>query len=107
MLELRPAKFLRVFLAGGKLHEAIIARCRELQVAGATVLAAQEGFGGGPDIHRARLLSNDRPLVIHIVDSEEKIARLIPEIERMIGTGMLAVSDVQLLRIHKDNWFTH
>ena len=101
MPELRPAKLLRVFLAGGKLHEAIIAKCREMQIAGATVLAAQEGFGGGPDIHRARLLSHDRPLVIHIVDSGDKIARLVPEIERMLGTGMLAVSDVQLLRVQK------
>jgi PII-like signaling protein len=99
---------LRVYLNGNErtasgkpLHVAIVDKCRELQIAGATVLPAQEGFGGGPEIHRARMLSHDRPLVVQIVDVPENIDRLIPAVEALLGTGMLAVSDVRQLRVHK------
>ena len=90
MKELREAKLLRIYIAVGKqkgkrpLHEIIVEKCREMQIAGATVLRAHEGFGSGPEIHHAHLLANDRPLEIVIVDDPAKIERLVPALESLL-----------------------
>ena len=86
---------------GKPLHEAIIAKCRELKIAGASVFAGLEGYGETAEIHRSHLVHSDRPIVIMIVDSAENIRRLIPVVENMIDTGLLATSVVQMTRIEK------
>ena len=103
----QPAKLLRIHCSegdrykGGPLHEAIVDKCRELKIAGATVFRGLQGFGESAEIHRSHLLANDQPIVITIVDSEQSVERLIPLIEEMMDTGMIAVSDVTALRIQK------
>ena len=104
---MQPAKLLRVHLSEGDRHEgkllyeAIVTRCRELGVAGATVFRGVEGFGETAELHHSGLLRGGRPIAITIVDSAEKLALVVPEIECMLHTGMLAMSDVQILRVQK------
>jgi PII-like signaling protein len=103
----KPARLLRLHLGesdryqGKPLYEAIVDRCQELRIAGATVFRGLEGFGETAEIHRHHLTRKDQPIVITIVDSEENLSRLIPEVEGMMGTGMIAISDVESLRIEK------
>jgi PII-like signaling protein len=95
-----PARLLRLHFSerdrhrGQPLYEAVVQRCRELQIAGATVFRGQEGYGDTAGIDR-------HPIVVTIVDTAENIARLIPEVEAMMDTGMIAVSDVEAIRIQK------
>ena len=86
---------------GKPLYEAIVQRCRELTIAGATVFRGLEGFGESAEIHRHHMIRKDQPIVVTIVDTAENLARLIPELEEMMDTGMIATSDVDYLRIEK------
>ncbi len=107
MRQKQKAKLLRIHISesdrfGGKpLYEAIVARCRELQIAGATVFRGLEGYGETAELHRARLIRHDLPITITIVDSPENIARLAPLLEEMMDTGLIAVSDVEVIRVQK------
>src|SRR5215467_10419089 len=100
----QPAKLLRLHLSehdryGGKaLYEAIVEKCRELKIAGATVFRGLEGYGDTAEIHRSHLLNHDLPIVVQIVDSEENISRLVPVLEEMMDTGLIAISDVTVTR---------
>jgi len=102
-----PAKLLRIHISesdriqGKPLYEAIVARCRELKIAGATVFRGLEGYGGSAEMHKAHLAHHDRPILITIVDTEENLSRLIPAVEDMLDTGLLALSDVRVTRIQK------
>jgi uncharacterized protein len=103
----QPAKLMRLHISerhrykGRPLYEAIIEKCLELKIAGATVLRGLEGYGGMAQIHRSHLLTHDLPIVVTIVDSAENIDRLTPRVEEMMETGLIAVSDVQIRRIQK------
>jgi len=87
---------------GQPLFEAIVARCRELKIAGATVFRALEGYGESAELHRAHLGRHDQPIVIVIVDSPENLDRLVPKIEEMLDTGVLAISEVEMIRVVTD-----
>ena len=108
MQNYHPAKLLRLHFterdrhAGKPLHEAIVERCLELKIAGATVFRGLEGYGDTAEIHRAHLLSHDLPIVVQIVDCAENIQRLLPIVEEMMDRGLIAVSDVTIRRIQKD-----
>ena len=101
----QPAKLLRIHCSesdryrGKPLYEAIVEECRQHEIAGATVFRSLEGFGETAEIHRAHLLARDQPIVITIVDSAENLKDVIPAIEEMIDTGMIAMSDVEVRRI--------
>jgi PII-like signaling protein len=103
----RPGQLLRLHFSesdrhGGRpLYEAVVDRCRELGIAGATVFRGLEGFGETAELHRRHLLRRDEPIVVMVVDSPENIARLVPEVERMMAGGMIATSDVECIRIEK------
>jgi PII-like signaling protein len=103
----QPAELLRIHISeadrfeGRPLYEAIVARCRELKIAGATVFLGLEGYGETAALHRAHLLHSDRPVVIAIVDTVDNIRRLISAIEPMIGTGLLATSEVRMVRVER------
>ncbi len=86
---------------GQPLHEAIVAKCRELKIAGASVFAGLEGYGESAEMHRAHLVHSDRPIVVVIVDSAENIQRLVPEVEKMLDTGLIVRSKVQMIRAEK------
>ncbi len=96
---------LRVFigesdrLGDQPLYEAIVAKVRELGLAGATVLRGSEGFGANSVVHKAGLLemSTDLPIIIEIVDSEANIQRLLPHLEGMVGEGMVTMEHVKVL----------
>jgi PII-like signaling protein len=101
----KPVKILRLHFGesdrydGTPLQEAILAKCREMRIAGATVFRGLEGYGETAEIHRHRFLAHDQPLVVVIVDSAENIARLTPEVEAMMSTGRIAVSDAEAIRV--------
>lgn len=102
----KEAILLRIFIGeddkhGGKpLYEAIVLKARELHLAGATVLRGPMGFGHSSRLHTAKILrlSEDLPLVIEIVDSEEKIGTLLPILDGMIASGLITLEKVQVLR---------
>src|ERR1035441_620900 len=107
MRQEQPARLVRIHISesdrfGGKpLYEAIVAKCRELKIAGATVFRGLEGYGESAEMHRPHLARHDQPIVISIVDTAEKVSGLIPVIEDMMATGLIAVSDVQVVRVQK------
>lgn len=107
MRTVKKAKLLRLHFGesdryqGKPLYEAIVNRCKELKIAGATVFRGLEGYGETAEIHRHHVMKKDQPIVVTIVDSEENVNRLIPELEEMMDTGILATSDVEYLRIQK------
>ncbi len=86
------------------LYESIVGKVRELGLAGATVLRGSEGFGANSVVHRAALLemSTDLPVVIEIVDSEEKVQLLLPELEKMVQEGMITMEHVLILMYRHD-----
>jgi PII-like signaling protein len=81
------------------LYEAIVLKARELHLAGATVLRGPMGFGKSSRLHTARILrlSMDLPLVIEIVDSEEKINAFLPALDGMVGGGLVTVEKVRVI----------
>ena len=85
---------------GKPLYEALVLKARELGLAGATVLRGPMGFGHASRLHTAKILrlSGDLPLVIEIVDGEDKIARFVDAIEPMMGSGLLTLEKVKVLR---------
>ncbi len=105
MRTVKQAKLLRLHFSEGDhyqgtpLYEAIVNRCKELKIAGATVFRGLVGYGETVEIHRHHLIRNDQPIIDTIVDSEENLARLIPEVEEMMDTGMIATSDVECIRV--------
>ena len=106
MRTIKKAKLLRLHCEsdqhdGQPLYEAIVNRCRELKIAGATVFRGLEGYGETAEIHRHHLIKKDQPVVVTIVDTEENLERLIPELEKIMDTGMIATSDVDYMRIEK------
>ena len=107
MQNYQPAKLLRLHFTerdrhhGKPLYEAIINKCQELKIAGATVFRGLEGYGDTAEIHRSHILTHDLPIVVQIVDSEESVLRLLPILEEMMDKGLIAMSDVKILRIQK------
>jgi len=99
------AVLLRIFIGESDrwehkpLYEAIVLMARELHLAGATVLRGQMGFGKASRLHTAKILrlSMDLPLIIEIVDSEEKINSFLPALDRMIGGGLVTLEKVKVL----------
>jgi hypothetical protein len=107
MRTVKNAKLLRLHFGesdrynGKPLYEAIVNRCKELKIAGATVFRGLEGYGETAEIHRHHLIRKDQPIVVTIVDTPENLGRLIPEVEEMMDTGIIATSNVEYLRIEK------
>ena len=107
MLPRQSAKLVRVHLSeddrynGAPLHEAVVKLCQAAGIAGITVFRGMEGYGASAEIHRGRVLAHDEPIVITIVDSAENVARLMPEMERIVDTGMIAISEVEMIRIER------
>ncbi len=103
----QPAKLLRLHFTerdrhhGKPLYEAIVEKCLELKIAGATVLRGLEGYGDTAEIHRSHILTHDLPIVVQIVVSAVNIQRLLPVLEEMMDKGLIAVSDVTVARIQK------
>ncbi|MGA9305000.1 MAG: DUF190 domain-containing protein [Candidatus Sulfotelmatobacter sp.] len=86
------------------LYEAIVIKCRELDIAGASVFRGIEGYGASTLIHKRHLLrSSDRPIMVSVIDTEEKIRSLIPALDEMVDEGLIAMSEVEVIRyVHQD-----
>ena len=102
----KDAVLLRIFIGeddrthGRPLYEAIVMAAREMHIAGATVLRGPMGFGRSSRLHTAKILrlSEDLPVVVEIVDAEDRIQALLGVIEPMIGSGLVTLEKVQVLR---------
>ena len=98
-------KLLRLFIGehdrwdGKPLYEAIVLRARAEGMAGATVLRGIEGFGAASRVHTSRLLelSSDLPIVVELVDTEDKIERILPVFDEMVGDGMMPLETVHIV----------
>jgi PII-like signaling protein len=99
------AMLLRIFLGESDkwkhqpLYEAIVLKAREMHLAGATVLRGPMGFGKSSRLHTAKILrlSMDLPLVIEIVDSEEKIQSFLPALDEMMQGGLVTLERVKVI----------
>jgi PII-like signaling protein len=88
---------------GRTLYASIVQEARKQGLAGATVARGVMGYGAGAAIHEPRLfhLTNDLPVVIEIIDVEEKIAAFLPILDAMVQEGLVTTSDVEVLRYDK------
>jgi PII-like signaling protein len=102
----KQAVLLRIFIGendradGRPLCEAIVLKAREQHLAGATVLRGPMGFGASSRLHTSKILrlSEDLPLVIEIVDGEEKINAFLPMLDGMMTSGLITMEKVQVLQ---------
>ena len=100
----KDGKLLRIFVGendryeGQPLYEWIVQKARERGLAGATVLRGLEGFGAHSRLHTAKILrlSSDLPIVVEIVDTEEKIETFLPEIDEAVEEGLATVERVEV-----------
>jgi hypothetical protein len=100
-----PALLVRIYVGeadhhGGKpLYQAIVELLRARGLAGATVLRGIEGFGANARLHTTRLLrlSEDLPVLIEVVDAEERIRAILPELDEMVGDGLITLEKVEVL----------
>jgi hypothetical protein len=85
---------------GKPLHEAILAKCVELGMAGATVYRGIEGYGASTRIHHAShwTFSKDAPIMLTVIDTEDQIGKLIPHLDVMVEDGLIAISRVEVIR---------
>ena len=102
----KDAALLRIFIGetdrfhGKPLFEAIVMKAREMHMAGATVLRGPMGFGRSSRLHTAKVLrlSESLPMVVEMIDSAEKIEEFLPVLDGMIGSGLVTLEKVQVLR---------
>src|SRR5438874_12450920 len=101
----RDSMLLRIFIGESDrwehkpLYAAIVLKAREMHLAGATVLRGPMGFGKSSRLHTSKILrlSMDLPLVIEIVNSEEKIQEFLPVLDPMMGGGLLTIEKVKVM----------
>ncbi|HJZ96291.1 MAG TPA: DUF190 domain-containing protein [Candidatus Solibacter sp.] len=102
-----PTKMLMIYVdetdmwETGSLYEAIVRRMRQLGMAGATVHQGIMGFGAHMKVHHRRLfgVSDDKPIVITVVDNEQKIRKILPEIRSMVKEGLIVLLDAEVIEI--------
>ena len=102
----KDAVLLRVFIGesnhheGRPLYEAIVLKAREMHIAGATVLRGSMGYGKTSRLHSTKILrlSEDLPLIVEIVDSQEKIDQFLPLLDAMMRSGLVTVEKVKVLQ---------
>ncbi len=98
-------RLLRIFIGeadrwrGRPLYEAIVIEARTRGLAGATVIKGFMGFGAHSRIHTAKLLelSQDLPIIVEIVDAPEKIEAFMPDLEAMVGDGLITLERAEVL----------
>ena len=101
----KDAILLRIFIGEDDkcgrqpLYEAIVLKARTMHLGGATVLRGPIGFGHSSRLHTAKILrlSEDLPMVIEIVDSEEKVNAFLPDLEEMIGGGLVTLEKIKVI----------
>jgi hypothetical protein len=99
-------KLLRIFIGESDrcgmqpLYTAILERARRAGLAGATVFKGIAGYGGHSVVHAARVvdLSSDLPILIEIVDAEERVRAFIPELDALVKDGLITLETVEIIR---------
>ena len=102
----REAVLLRIFFGENDkfqrlpLHEAIVLKAREMHLGGATVLRGHIGFGHSSRIHTTKILrlSEDLPIIVEIVDSQEKIDAFLPVLDGMMSSGLVTMERAEVLQ---------
>jgi len=100
------ATLVRIFIGesdrhhGKPLYEQIVLKARELNLAGATVLRGLMGYGAASRIHTAKLLalSNDLPMVVEIVDTEENIGKIMPFLDETVTEGLVTLEKIRVIK---------
>jgi uncharacterized protein len=100
------AALLRIFIGENDRHdhrplyEAIVLKAREMHLAGATVIRGPMGYGHSSRLHTAKILrlSEDLPLVIEIIDSEERIDAFLPVLDKMMTSGLVTIEKVRVIQ---------
>jgi PII-like signaling protein len=100
-----PALLVRIYVgesdqwAGKPLYHAIVELLRDRGIAGATVLRGIEGYGAHARLHTARILrlSEDLPILVETVDREDRLRPVLPELDAMIGDGLITLERVEVL----------
>ncbi len=84
---------------GRPLYEAIVHLLRERGIAGATVIRGIEGFGAKQHLHTTRILrlSEDLPILVEVVDEEERLRAVLPELDAMVSEGLITLERVEVL----------
>jgi uncharacterized protein len=98
-------QLLRIFIGetdkweGMPLYEALIFKAREMGLAGATMLRGLMGYGAASRVHTAKILrlSEDLPVIVEIVDSQERIASFLPIIDEMVQEGLVTLERAQII----------
>jgi uncharacterized protein len=105
----RDAVLLRIFIGEDArfdhrpLYEAIVTTAREQHLAGATVLRGPMGYGHSSELHTTKILNlaENLPVVIEIVDTQEKIDQFLPTLNGMMSSGLVTLEKVQVLQYGK------
>ena len=87
------------------LYRAIVEKCRELDIAGATVFRGIEGYGASTLIRRTHhfSFSSDSPLMVTVIDTDEKIRPLLPYLDQVVKEGLIAISEVEVIKyVHQE-----
>lgn len=100
---------LRIFIGeadsfkGKPLYEQIVLKARELNLAGATVIHGTMGFGAGSRIHTAKIvrLSEDLPIIVELVDTEEKLNSLMPFLDETVEEGLITMERVKVVKYRR------
>ena len=100
------AKLVRIYIGesdlwhGEALYAAIVRRAHERGLAGATVLRGLEGYGANSRLHTSRILrlSSDLPIVVELVDREERIRDFLPVLDEMVSEGLVVLQDVHVVK---------
>jgi PII-like signaling protein len=100
----KDGKLLRIFIGeddkyeGMPLYEWIVRKARDSGLAGATVLRGLEGFGAHSRLHTAKILrlSTDLPIVVEIIDTEDKIEAFLPSIDEAVADGLATLEKVEI-----------
>src|SRR5712672_1505047 len=106
----KQAVLLRIFIGEddrfgtSPLYEAIVLKAREMELAGATVLRGSMGFGKSSRLHTAKILrlAMDLPLVIEIVDTEDKISSFLPTLDEMMKGGLVTLEKARVIDYRAD-----
>ena len=103
------AKRLRIYIGeadsweGKSLYKALVLKAKELDMAGVSVFQGCMGYGANSRIHCASIvdLSDDLPILIEVIDSEEYIQKFLPHLEVMVKEGMVTIDDIEVIKYGK------
>jgi PII-like signaling protein len=98
------AKLMRIYIGENDrwrdrpLSEALVESLRAHDIAGVTVYRGILGYGAAGRLHRERVLSHDRPVMLSVVDGEDKLRAILPLLDEMMTSGLIALSDVEVIK---------